>query len=158
MTRINCIPVTELSDKHLLAEYRELPRIFTQLHKGQLRGKRPDRYVLGAGHVTFFADKCLYLIERYNDLIDEMGLRGFQVNQDMIDSILRKCEDLPAWCMNNWLPDNRSVEINRHRIRERSTCRHKWEELSRELDGCLLLQTMRCKNCGAKDETEKDIS
>lgn len=28
MTRINVVPVTELTDKHLLAEYRELPRIF----------------------------------------------------------------------------------------------------------------------------------
>jgi len=28
MTRINCAPKKELSDKHLAAEYRELPRIF----------------------------------------------------------------------------------------------------------------------------------
>ena len=28
MTRINCVPVTELHDRHLVAEYRELPRCF----------------------------------------------------------------------------------------------------------------------------------
>lgn len=27
MTRINVIPVSELSDQHLIAEYRELPRV-----------------------------------------------------------------------------------------------------------------------------------
>ena len=28
MTRINCVPVEELHQKHLVAEYRELPRVF----------------------------------------------------------------------------------------------------------------------------------
>ena len=34
MTRINCIPPAELSDKHLLAEFHELPRVFTHVLKG----------------------------------------------------------------------------------------------------------------------------
>lgn len=29
MTRINLLPASELTDQHLIAEYRELPRIFT---------------------------------------------------------------------------------------------------------------------------------
>ena len=36
MTRINCVPVEELTDKHLGAEYRELPRLF-----GQIQGFKP---------------------------------------------------------------------------------------------------------------------
>lgn len=28
MTRINCVPVRELGGKHLVAEYRELPRVY----------------------------------------------------------------------------------------------------------------------------------
>ena len=30
MTRINVVPVKELSDQHLIAEYRELPRVIKQ--------------------------------------------------------------------------------------------------------------------------------
>lgn len=33
MTRINLIPARELSDQHLLAEIRELPRIFSHVEK-----------------------------------------------------------------------------------------------------------------------------
>ena len=32
MTRINLIPVKELSDQHLIAEYREIPRVIKQEH------------------------------------------------------------------------------------------------------------------------------
>lgn len=56
MTRINCIPVFELNKKMLLAEYRELPRIFSWL-EGVLEKNRepkiPDHYVLGKGHMSF---------------------------------------------------------------------------------------------------------
>lgn len=42
MTRINLIPPAQLSDQHLLAEYRELPRIFTMAHEAALRSEHPD--------------------------------------------------------------------------------------------------------------------
>jgi len=51
MTRINCIPVTELHNKHLVAEYRELPRIF------KLARRVDDascHYKLGAVIAPFF--------------------------------------------------------------------------------------------------------
>lgn len=60
MTRINLVPVSELSDQHLIAEYRELPRIFNLVLNAQYKGKYPldfkisDTYLLGTGHVTFF--------------------------------------------------------------------------------------------------------
>ena len=68
MTRINTVPVECLSDKHLLAEYRELPRIFTAVAKiydsgNQLPTDIPPNYKLGAGHVKFFYDKLLWLID-----------------------------------------------------------------------------------------------
>lgn len=53
MTRINVIPVKELENMHLLAEYRELPRIF-QLSKKAYEDKRkvkaPKFHTLGKGH------------------------------------------------------------------------------------------------------------
>lgn len=60
MTRINCIPPRELSREHLIAEYRELPRIFALVRAAIARGESPDdprnptSYTLGAGHVRFF--------------------------------------------------------------------------------------------------------
>lgn len=40
MTRINLLPPAQLADQHLIAEYRELPRIFT-LVKSKLQSQKP---------------------------------------------------------------------------------------------------------------------
>lgn len=56
MTRINLVDPVILSDKHLMAEYRELPRIFTAVTKLVDKNIRPhdvdipEKYVLGKGH------------------------------------------------------------------------------------------------------------
>lgn len=63
MTRINCVPVQELSGPHLVAEYRELPRVFALVRKAALRGSfsQPETYTLGKGHVLFFYTRLEYL-------------------------------------------------------------------------------------------------
>lgn len=50
MTRINVIPVWELSDQHLLAEYRELPRVLKQ-NISTVGAK--SYYHLGPGHMKW---------------------------------------------------------------------------------------------------------
>jgi deoxyribonuclease (pyrimidine dimer) len=69
MTRINIIPVEELMDQHLIAEYREItmaPVILarTLSSKTGLDYKKISKsYTLNKGHVYFFYDKgfaCLY--------------------------------------------------------------------------------------------------
>jgi deoxyribonuclease (pyrimidine dimer) len=82
MTRINVVPADELTDKHLVAEYRELPRIFKLVRDRQDKGHTnvtvnrekamPSTYTLGTGHVLFFYDKLYYLIDRYQELCNEM--------------------------------------------------------------------------------------
>ncbi len=53
MTRINLIPVEELTDQHLMAEYRELPMIAKALEKtlksklGYQESKVSSTYILG---------------------------------------------------------------------------------------------------------------
>jgi deoxyribonuclease (pyrimidine dimer) len=67
MTRINVVAPRDLTDQHLLAEYRELPRVFTLAQAWLDRGKPgalPERYALGTGHVKFFYDKTDYLAKR----------------------------------------------------------------------------------------------
>lgn len=82
MTRINLVPVTELCDQHLLAEFRELPRIPNGVFSGRLKTDYSDRapdYVLGTGHIKFFTNKLRFLYYRYDDLYAECKARGFNV-------------------------------------------------------------------------------
>ncbi|HNY25258.1 MAG TPA: pyrimidine dimer DNA glycosylase/endonuclease V [Alphaproteobacteria bacterium] len=78
MTRINLIPVSELSDQHLMAEYRELPRVVNGVLAGKFNSTNiPSKYVLGAGHVKFFTNKIIFLSERYKKIYDELVYRKF---------------------------------------------------------------------------------
>lgn len=73
MTRINsAISPKFLTDQHLLAELRELPRIFTAV-KNRLSTNKdfndiPKNFTLGNGHVKFFYNKCQFLSNRHHSL------------------------------------------------------------------------------------------
>lgn len=72
MTRINLVDPSELSTKHLVAEYREIVRVFDLARKSQYemhKKKQPSAYTLGTGHVLFFYDKLKFISERYDSLI-----------------------------------------------------------------------------------------
>lgn len=122
MTRINCIPPSELVDKHLVAEYRELPRIFGLVKKAQERGLTPSNinaapdYVLGTGHVKFFYDKLQYLQKRQQMLINEMRKRGFKPNFVNVEELMQGINQM--W-YGDWEPDEKAMAINRARIKER---------------------------------------
>lgn len=116
MTRINCIPPAELTRQHLVAEYRELPRVFAlarQAHaRNQLDG--PTTYTLGKGHVRFFYTRLAWLARRQAALIAEMVSRGYspQYGAPSLDG-------LPAALCNDWTPTAEAMAINRARIAER---------------------------------------
>ena len=122
MTRINCVHPDELTVRHLVAEYRELPRIFTLVKKAQNRGLTPvdimipNVYVLGTGHVRFFYNKLKYLETRQQMLIDEMRKRGFKPNFINLDELMTGINQM--W-YNDWIPDDDAMKINRQRISER---------------------------------------
>lgn len=85
MTRVNCnIDVRCLTDKHLLAEHREIKRIPTHFNTHGIKRVIPE-FTLGAGHVLFFLDKPLYTLIRYNQIRKECIKRGFDV-QDYSDN------------------------------------------------------------------------
>lgn len=70
MTRINLgIPPKNLTDQHLKAELRELPRIFTAVKKRIDDGVKfddiPKEFTLGTGHMKFFYNKCQFLLKRH---------------------------------------------------------------------------------------------
>jgi deoxyribonuclease (pyrimidine dimer) len=118
MTRINCVPPEELSRQHLLAEWRELPRVFTLAHKAYQAGrsiKAPGRYTLGAGHVLFFYRRLSYCFDRFMALRREMLRRGYEPSY-----IQPPATDLPADWWGEWQPDAEALSINRQRIKERT--------------------------------------
>jgi hypothetical protein len=122
MTRINCVPVEELTDKHLGAEYRELPRLFGQIQKAIERGESPDdprnpkEYKLGKGHTRFFYNKVHWLHFRFLQLVQECKKRGRVVNYPYSPEFIW---DIPQEWWNTWKPTPEALAINRQRIKER---------------------------------------
>ena len=119
MTRINCIPVEELSAKHLVAEYREIGRIYALAITAYNRGEQPaqhgTRYTLGKGHVKFFYSRLGYVCKRHRELIAEMLRRGYNPTYRTVAP-----PDLPNSWMRDWEPCATAQLINRARIAERS--------------------------------------
>ena len=114
MTRINVIPVSELCDKHLLSEHRELTRIPNNIVKGKFSFKgQPSAYTLGEGHVKFFYSRLAYLLSRYQALHAECIKRGFKVQYIWPDNL----PSLPIF-WSDYTPTPEAIDINRERIRQ----------------------------------------
>lgn len=132
MTRINVIDPALLSDKHLGAEYRELPRVFGEVRRlinNQERLSKlviPKNYCLGKGHVTFFYDKLNYLSKRYLLLCQECRNRGRVVNYGDVSSLTK---DIPATWFGDWSPRQEDLELNLKRINERGGLRDQKENV-----------------------------
>ena len=116
MTRINVgIPPSELTDKHLLAEHREIKRIPNCIAKGKYNMEGiPDTFKLGTGHVKFFYDKLYYLLMRYMKLYVECKNRGFNVQY-----YAEAWKGLPKELMNNYQPTYMDRKIVKQRINEK---------------------------------------
>lgn len=122
MTRINVVPVQELSRLHLQGEYKEITRVFALSRKAQfdvMKGKRklPSEYTLGTGHVLFFYDKLLFICNRYEELCQEMKRRGYNPNQIPRDSLMDK---ISPKMYNDYQVTEEALRINRQRILERT--------------------------------------
>jgi deoxyribonuclease (pyrimidine dimer) len=119
MTRINCISPAELTQRHLIAEYRELPRVFALVRKAIARGERPDdprnpeEYTLGRGHLRFFYPRLGYLLARQALLIAEMKARGFRAQYSSVDEL--SCGISEPW-LGAWKPTQSAITLNRARI------------------------------------------
>lgn len=117
-----------LTDKHLLAEYKEITRPFGKVRKRMAdntmgKVKIPETYVLGAGHETFFFNKLRYLWRRYDALFGELIRRGvnldrakfYQIHRDLCSLDLKRS---PYW--NDWEPSQDDIYLNFARLCKRS--------------------------------------
>lgn len=132
MTRINAgILPTELCDQHLVAEYRELPRMramaIDRLSRFLGPGPRPDLPTLGAGHMAYFLPFGWWLRDRWLALCAEMRHRRFTVNLEW--------RDYPE-ALAGWMPERheelaRPLLIDRIALRLRGMPRAAWTARSR---------------------------
>ena len=115
MTRINVgILPKELSNKHLIAEHREIKRIPNCIAKGKYNMEgQPDRFKLGTGHVKFFYDKLSYLKDRYEMLYTECVRRGFNVQ-----NYIKAWDNIPEELMGNYQPTKNDRKLIQQRIIE----------------------------------------
>lgn len=127
MTRINLVDPSQLTNKHLLAEYRELPRIFTAVIKLQKQGKHPsdidipNSYVLGKGHVKFFYNKIGWLRLRYERIIKELiHSRNYDLDESLWKSILTNSYSIDKAWNSPYTPTPEEIYLNMARICKRS--------------------------------------
>ena len=129
MTRINLVPPEELSDQHLVAEYREIFMIGSSLQRSlrspnweKTKESIPKKFTLNKGHVKFFYDKGKYLSERYDELIKEMKKRQMSPNP------LRtfKKEQWPDDLFNTWRPNDYDLQVVRTRIEIKINLKPDW--------------------------------
>lgn len=138
MTRINIVSPSQLIDSHLMAEYRELPRIFTAVKKLQEKNNYPCdieisvKYVLGAGHCKFFYNKLEWLCNRYNCIFEELLKRGFNLNAELYHSISNDAKKIDSIWFNDYSPSQEDIYLNMARICKRSNLNNVLKEISKE--------------------------
>jgi len=139
MTRINVVPVETLTDKHLLAEYKEITRPFNKVIKRLENGTYhsaviPTKYCLGKGHETFFFDKLRWLWFRYVNLYGELVNRRFNIDHDKFDRIKEdmfiNTMDTTAW--GDYTPTPEDMYLNMARLARRSNIDEVLNELESE--------------------------
>lgn len=113
MTRINTIPPNKLCDSHLIAEYREILRVFKLTKHDETA---PKEFTLGRGHVKFFFNKLQYVHDRFNLLRQEILDREFNPKMEFDPSIL----ETKRYLYNPWEATELSKELIRQRILERA--------------------------------------
>lgn len=117
MTRINVgVNPRELSNKHLIAEHREIKRIPNMIKSGKAKlDGIPKEFTLGTGHVKFFYNKLGFLLDRYKLLYDECIKRGFAVT-----AYHNAWDDVPYNLMGSYEASESDRQIILQRIKERT--------------------------------------
>lgn len=150
MTRINLVPVEELTDQHLFAEFREikmvpksLRRSLEAMTKRQMKHhleyvqawnkslelvlkKVPKQFTLNTGHVSFFYDKGEYLHKRYLELRRELTARNINFNRAALLDDAGVFFNLDERFNTDYAPTPEALEIIRTRIAEKIAMKPAW--------------------------------
>lgn len=154
MTRINLVPVEELMDQHLFAEFREIKMVPKSLRRSleaaEKRGLKkygytspsskqvkqygqdvtlvriPPAFTLNTGHVSFFYDKGAYLQDRFHALVVELIRRGFNFDKNSQLDEAGVFAALPARFNQHYTPTPEALALVRERIALRISQRPGW--------------------------------
>lgn len=137
MTRINLVHPSELTDQHLMAEWREIKMVPAALRRSlrtqsiqTVVKKIPKDFTLNKGHVTFFYNKIDYLKERYKALTKELFVRKFNIADRDIEEIFD--DNIPLVFKGNWSPTEKDLVIIRQRIEEKIAMKRHWYKYCRK--------------------------
>ena len=129
MTRINVVPVDELCNQHLFAEWREMPRLVMNLNKSLNRKSKAfssseisKEYTLNKGHIKFFYDKFEFLHKRHQKITERLLEKGYNlsiVNSDIFATV-------PKEWYNDYEPTEEALRINRERIQMMMPPKPRW--------------------------------
>lgn len=124
MTRINVVSVQDLTDQHLMAEYRELPMVVAAARRSKPDDYIPtNQYTLNKGHVKFFYNKKKWLYNRWCELIEELKNRGYDIDPT---SRIVEWHHMDKFPQSDWAPDVSSRIINIERLEERILAKPHW--------------------------------
>lgn len=132
MTRINVVPPEKLFNLHILAEYRELPRVFTLAAQAAAKGsnwkrRQPLIYTMGPGHVLFFYDRLRWLAERHKLLVAELLARGYEPK--FREDLYKKWrKQIPKEYWRDYAPDQAALDANWKRIHLRMKNTRWWKD------------------------------
>lgn len=126
MTRINLIAPNLLTNKQLLAEYRELPRIINRMAAGRTYKNIPAQFTMGAGHESFFGDKIWFLHKRHIAIRSELQ-RRHELFPDRFKgpyvictkAAFNQCCYTQPLEIQDWTPSKRDILISIGRLVER---------------------------------------
>ena len=137
MTRINLINPRELSDQHLVAEYREIFMVGSALQRSmkskswkKTKENLPKEFTLNIGHVKFFYNKGKYLHKRYLKLIEEMQSRGMRPDPERHF----KKGQWPNELYRDWEPKKKDIQLIKKRIKEKINQKPTWYRWTKTVD------------------------
>lgn len=128
MARVNVgVDPKLLSDQHLVAESVEITMITGALRKDgyEIKGKVPDKFPMGKGHINFFKNKLVYLKKRIDDVNNEMLRRGFNPGTKI------DLNEFPLELHGDWTPTMEDSIILRERVADRLITRANGKSASR---------------------------
>ena len=117
MNRINVVDVSELSDQHLIEEYRKLPRVIKQNID---ISNAPKQYCLGKGHIKWAKLYSRWIMRRYLDITWELQNRGFRTNYPFYKLYeIYETQYYNKNCDNWYEVKEEDIQLNKQRIIER---------------------------------------
>lgn len=135
MFRINLIPVQELKKELLLSEFYNIPRVFDLIRRQVAAGRRPtdchipERYSLDKGHLRFFYDKGQWVMNRYDEVKQEMFRRGLIISSAPNKMI----SDLPPEWLGDWFPNDDDIRVSLSLVAEKVGRVNEYQAFKREV-------------------------